>query len=105
MPYLLNETTGRIVAVLIAVALATVVRALASVLRTWIEQASRTRRLARSLEGTKPHQRPGIIMACSQLEGSSTGGLGNTKADSPVPVEEHLQTALVLRDKGGRHEH
>ena len=79
MSYLLNETPGRIVAVLIALALAAVVRALASVLRTWIEQASRTRRLARSLEGTKPHQRPGIIMACSHLEGNSTDGQGNQK--------------------------
>jgi len=103
MSYLLNEAPGRIVAVLIAFALATVVKALASVLRTWIEQASRTRRLARSLEGTKPHQRPGIIMACSHLEGSPTGGQGNQKVDSPVSAQEHHQTALFFRDKGDRH--
>ena len=35
MPYLLAETTGRILAVLIALALATAVKSLASVLRTW----------------------------------------------------------------------
>ena len=91
MPYLLSEATGRIVAVLLAVALATVAKALASVLRTWIEQASRTRRLARSLEGTKPHQRPGIIIACSRLEGRSTGGPDNAKAGSPFPPGRRLR--------------
>lgn len=105
MSYLLNETPGRIVAVLIALAFATVVKALASVLRTWIEQASRTRRLATSLEGTKPHQRPGIIMACSHLEGSSTDGQGIQKADSPVLAGEHHQTDPLPRDKSDLHGH
>ena len=80
MPYLLTEATTHIVAVLIALGLAAVVKPLASVLRTWIEQASRTHRLARALEGTKPHQRPGIIMACSRLE----GGPGDTKGGAPA---------------------
>jgi hypothetical protein len=84
---LLTDPTGRIAAVLIALALAAVIKALASVLRTWIEQASRTRRLTRSLEGTKPHQRPGIITACGQLEGRSAGGRGGDEADRPAPAE------------------
>lgn len=43
-------------------------RAVASVLRTWIEQACRTRRLVKALEGSIPNQRPAIIIACSRLE-------------------------------------
>jgi len=83
-PHLLTDATGRIAVVLIALALATVVKALASVLRTWIEQASRTRRLARSLEGTKPRQRPEIIQACSQLEGRSASGSGSEEPENPT---------------------
>jgi hypothetical protein len=82
---LLTDPTGRIAAVLLALALATAIKALASVLRTWIEQASRTRRLTRSLEGTEPHQRPGIIIACGQLEGRSAGGRGSDGTDRPAP--------------------
>jgi hypothetical protein len=85
--HLLTDTTGRIAAVFIALALATAIKALASVLRTWIEQASRTRRLTRSLEGTKPHQRAGIIVACGQLEAGSAGGRGNDETDSPASAE------------------
>jgi hypothetical protein len=81
--YLFDEKTGRIAAALIALVLAAIVKAVASVLRTWIEQASRTRRLAASLEGTKPYQRPGIIVACSHLEGSSLDKLGDDKVALP----------------------
>ena len=82
---LLTDPTGRIAAVFIALALAAAIKALASVLRIWIEQSSRTRRLTRSLEGTKPHQRPGIIIACGQLEGRSAGG--SDEADRPAPAD------------------
>lgn len=84
---LLTDPTARIAAVLIAVALAAAIKALASVLQIWIEQASRTRRLTRSLEGTKPHQRPGIIIACGQLEGRSAGGRGSDEADRPASAD------------------
>jgi hypothetical protein len=84
---LLTDPTGRIVAALIALAVATAIKALASVLRTWIEQTSRTRRLTRSLEGTRPHQRPGIIMACGQLEGGPSGGHGSDETDRPAPED------------------
>ena len=76
MSQLLADPTGRIVAVLIPPALAAAIKAMAPVLRTWIEQASRTRRLTRFLEDTEPHQRAGII-ACGQLEGRSGGGRGS----------------------------
>jgi hypothetical protein len=81
---LLSDPNSRVVAILIALALAAAIKALASVLRIWIEQASRTRRLTRSLEGTKPHQRPGIIIACGQLEGRTASGRGNDEADCPA---------------------
>jgi hypothetical protein len=44
------------------------VNALASVLRIWIEQTSRTRRLDKALADAEPQERPDIIQACSQLE-------------------------------------
>ena len=44
--------------VLLGLAVAAVARASASVLQTWIKQASCTRRLNKSLEGAKPQQRP-----------------------------------------------
>ncbi len=104
--HLLTEATGRIGAVLIALALVTLVKALASVLRTWIEQASRTRRLTRSLEGTKPHQRPGIIMACGQLEGRSAGGSDNGETGSPFPADGYRQPAtLISQDTRGHGRH
>jgi hypothetical protein len=85
--HLLTDPTGRIAAVMIALALAAGIKALASVLRTWIEQASRTRRLTRSLEGTKPHQRPGIIIACGQLEGRSAGRPVSDETDRPAQAD------------------
>jgi hypothetical protein len=84
---LLTNPDGRIVAVLIVFALATAIKALASVLRTWIEQTSRTRRLTRSLEGTKPYQRSGIIMACGQLEAGPAGGRGSGETHPPAPED------------------
>lgn len=59
--------------VTLVVVLTAVVRALTSLLRTWIEQASRTRRLKRALKNTKPNQRAEIIEACSRFEGEASG--------------------------------
>jgi hypothetical protein len=108
--YLLNDATGRIAAVLIAIAIAiaiaTVAKALASVLRTWIEQAFRTRRLARSLEDTKPHQRPEIIKACGQLEERSAGGSDTVKTGSAFPAGGYRRpAALISHDKRGSDRH
>lgn len=100
---LLTQMTGRIVVLVTVLAVAAVARALASVLRTWIEQASRTRRLAKAIEGAKPHQRSGIIMACSQLEGRSSGGADDDEASAQHPVNGHREPAvLVLRHKRSR---
>jgi myo-inositol catabolism protein IolC len=43
--------------------------AFASVLRTWIEQRFRTRRLASALKDSEPKHRPKIIRAWSEFEG------------------------------------
>jgi hypothetical protein len=48
--------------------LAVLAAAAASVLKKWIEETSRTRRLIKSIEGAEPPQRSEIIRACSQLE-------------------------------------
>jgi hypothetical protein len=84
---LLTDPTAHVIAALVVLALATAIKALASVLRTWVEQTSRTRRLTRSLEGTKPHQRPGIIIACGQLEGRSAGRRGSDEAKRPAAAD------------------
>jgi hypothetical protein len=101
--HLLANATDR--AVLLAFAVATAAKALSSVLRTWIEQAFRTRRLIRSLEDARPEQRPGIIIACSQLErGSSTPG--SEKADTASHAGEHKRlSALALTDMRGHERH
>jgi hypothetical protein len=72
-PHLLLDAAGRVVVLAAAVGLAAAARALASVLRTWIEQAARTHRLTKAIEGARPNQRPAIIQACSQLEGKPAG--------------------------------
>jgi len=84
--HLLAGPSGHIIVLVTALAIAAAAKALASVLRTWIEQASRTRRLARSLEGTKPHQRPRIIEACGQLEERSIRRPDGDGAGGSVPA-------------------
>jgi hypothetical protein len=100
---LLAEMTGRIMVLVTVLTLAAVVKALASVLRTWIEQASRTRRLTRAIEGAKPHQRSGIIMACGQLEGTSSGRVDDDETRVLPAVNGHREPeVLVLQHKRGR---
>ena len=94
--YLLIEATGHIVMLLVAFAFATAVKALASVLRTWIEQTSRTRRLIKSLEDAKPHQRPEIIMACGQLEGKSVDEPVGDRADDAFLASEHRRPPVLI---------
>jgi hypothetical protein len=104
--YLLIEATGRVAAIVIALGIASGVKALASVLRVWIEQASRTRRLSKALEGSTPNQRSAIIVACSQLEGRPAGKPGCDTADGTLPAHWHATPrVLILQDKRdhGRH--
>jgi hypothetical protein len=70
---LLIEVAGRGAVFALAIGIAVGAKALASVLRTWIEQASRTHRLIKAIEDSTPNQRPQIITACGQLEGRSDG--------------------------------
>jgi hypothetical protein len=70
---LLSEATARVALIAAALGVAAAAKALASVVCTWIEQAARTHRLTKALEGTRPNQRSEIIMACSQLEGKLKG--------------------------------
>lgn len=81
--HLLTGTPGNL-AVLASIAAGTT--ALASVLRTLIEQASRTRRLSKALKGSRPNQRPEILRACSQLEGTPDGKSGTGAGDRPLPA-------------------
>jgi hypothetical protein len=64
----LLELTGRIEVLAIAVTAAAWAKALASVLRVLIEEAARTSRFNRSVEGASPDQRSEIIKAWSRLE-------------------------------------
>lgn len=98
--HLLTESAGQAAVVAAVLGIATTVKALASVLRTWIEQASRTRRLTRALEDSRPNQRPQIIMACSQLEGKPAGEADGDAPDGRLPARGHPQaTVLIPQDK------
>lgn len=100
--------TGHIAVLVAVLGLAIGARALASVLRTWIEQTSRTRRLDKALEDSRPNQRPGIILACSQLEGKAAGAPEAVTADevfqahgqppSPVSIPQNKRGHKRRRD-------
>ncbi len=102
--HLLIETTGRVAMLIAAFAIAVGAKALASVLRTWIEQASRTRRLVKALEDSWPDQRPRIIMACSQLEGSAAGKPGCETTDGALPAHGHPRPPLLIIQNKRGHE-
>jgi hypothetical protein len=90
--YLLLETTNRVALIVV---IATGVRALASVLRTWIEQRFRTRRLREALEGSLPNQRSEIITACSQLESGLPDEPARNPPDEGTPVRRLLPLLIV----------
>jgi hypothetical protein len=104
--YLLIEATGRAAVIIVALGIASGAKALASVLRIWIEQVSRTRRLSKALEGSTPGQRPGIIMACSQLEGGPAGKPGCSIADGTLPAHRQARLpVLIPRNMRGHDRH
>jgi hypothetical protein len=97
---LLIQATGHVTVLVAALGIAASAKALVLVLRTWIEQASRTRRLTKALEDSKPNQRPEIIMACSQLEARSAGKPGGDTADRVLPGHgQPRPPVLILQDK------
>lgn len=97
--HLLTEPAGQAAVVAAVLGIAATAKAAASVLRTWIEEASRTRRLTRALADSRPNQRPGIIMACSQLEGKPKGEADGDGPDGRFPAHGPQATALIPRDK------
>lgn len=81
----------------IPVIAASLLMALASVLRVWIAESSRTRRLIRALEGSKPNQRAGIILACSHLEGRPAEGPSSDTDGVPLErTRSRLPTRIPL---------
>jgi hypothetical protein len=101
--HLLIEAAGPTVMLTAVLGIGAAVNALTSVLRTWIEQMSRTRRLIRALEDSRPYQRPGIIRACSQLEGTVGGKSSDgTMNGRPHGRKRTAPPVLILRD---RHDH
>ncbi|WP_433616065.1 hypothetical protein ACQP2P_13580 [Dactylosporangium sp. CA-139114] len=68
MAYLLTNDNAGLVAGIMAGIVSAVVPPVAWVLRIWIEQQGRTRRLEQALRDTKPPQRAEIITAFSRLE-------------------------------------
>jgi hypothetical protein len=75
-------------------------KALESVLRTWIGQVFCTRRLKKALENSSPNQRPGIILACSQLEGRAVGSPDGDNTDDVLQVRP--PTPPIPRNKRRR---
>ncbi|HET6192537.1 MAG TPA: hypothetical protein VFE59_36685 [Trebonia sp.] len=101
--HLLIEAAGPTVMLTAVLGVSAVVTALTSVLRTWIEQVSRTRRLIRALEDSRPYQRPGIIRACSQLEGAPGGKPSDDTTNGRPPGRKRpAPPMLILQD---RHDH
>ena len=94
--HLLTGPAGQAAMVAAALGVAATAKALASVLRTWIEQASRTRRLTRALEDSRPNQRPGIIMACSQLEGKPGGEADGDSPDGRLTAQGHPGPPMLI---------
>ncbi|MGH3207924.1 MAG: hypothetical protein ACRDNO_09190 [Trebonia sp.] len=106
--HLLTEAAGPTVVLTAVLFISAAVNALTSVLRTWIEQVSRTRRLTRALEDSRPYQRPGIIRACGQLEGSTGGRPGDGMANGKPAGRKRLSPPmLILGDRllQDRHDH
>jgi hypothetical protein len=72
---------------LIAAILAVLTTASASVVKKWLEETFRTRRVVRSIEDAEPQLRSDIIRAIAQLEGRSTSehpdGYTTTRHPSP----------------------
>ena len=100
--HLLNAANP-IVAILTVLAMASV-----SVLRSWIsyqktrvEEASRTDRLSKAIEGASPHQRSEIIRACGQLEGTSVGEplSGDTAEGTSVTPRRGRPIVQIFRNK------
>jgi hypothetical protein len=80
--------------------LAVLAAAAASVLKKWIEETSRTRRLITSIDGAKPPQRSEIIRACSQFEYRPTQQPDQAESDTDASTRDRLP----LDDHGtGRH--
>jgi hypothetical protein len=98
--HLLIEAAGPAVMLTAVLGVSAAVNALTSVLRTWIEQVSRTRRLIRALEDSRPYQRPGIIRACSELEATPGGKPGDGTTHGRPPGRKRLSPPmLVLQDR------
>ena len=76
--HLLIEMMDRVTAIVVV---GVIVRAPASVLRTWIEERFRTRRLSEALKGTKPNQRSEIIVAFGRFEGGLPDESSNDAPD------------------------
>lgn len=105
--HLVIEATGQVALMAMAIGIAASARALALVLQTWIEQASRTRRLARALEDSRPGQRAEIIMAVSQLERKPARKPGDAAdREEGFPDHGHLRPpVLIIQDKRVRERH
>lgn len=94
--HLLIEPVGQAAVVAAVLGIAAIAKALASVLRTWIEQASRTRRLTKALEDSRPDQRPAIIMACGQLEGKPAGEADGDAPDGRLAAHGHPGLSVLI---------
>jgi hypothetical protein len=101
--HLLIEAAGPTVMLTAVLAIGAAVNALTSVLRTWIEQVSRTRRLIRALEDSRPYQRPGIIRACSQLEGTLGGKPSDGTTNGRFPGRKRATPPVLILQI--RHDH
>jgi hypothetical protein len=103
--HLLIEAAGPTVMLTAVLGIGAAVNALTSVLRTWIEQVSRTRRLIRALEDSRPHQRPGMIRACSQLERTQGGKPGDGVTNGRPLGRRRAAPPVLIRQDSHDHEY
>src|SRR6266498_5136099 len=96
---------GHIAWLVLVLGIAIGLKALASIVRTWIEQTSRTRRLYMALEGSSPNQRSEIILACSELEGKSAGEQDGEVADEAIRAlaQPRLLVPISQGKRGRKH--
>jgi hypothetical protein len=101
---LLLETAGHTGLLIVALCIAAGAKALASVLRTWVQEASRTHRFNKALEDSSPIERPEIIVACSQLEGQHAAEPGPDTAVGRLPAHTRLQPSALIPQSNHHHE-
>jgi hypothetical protein len=94
--HVLTEAANSTAICMAVIGIGAALNAVMSVLRTWIEQTFRTRRLTRALEDSKPHQRPEIIRAFSLLEVTQKGKSTDDKNSNNISGHKYPSSPVAI---------